>query len=65
MEKAVKLRYEDGRVSVIICFDGQCYRAVYEVLDREEFEKRLALLIGEAGADAVISYEEGDLPKEP
>jgi len=63
--RVVEMTYKDGEINVVLCIDGdRCYRAVYIVLDKEEFEKRLAQLIGESNFDALISYKEGDLPEE-
>jgi len=64
MTKVTKMIYSNGVVKITLCLDKeQCYKATYEVLS-EEFEKRLATLVGEAGAEGLITYTGGDLPEE-
>lgn len=68
MVRVARLVYDGNNVRTVLCFEladsGEaCYEAVYAVLDRKVFEERLARLVGEAGADQVLSYEEGELPE--
>lgn len=66
MVRVVEMEYRNGRIRALLCFDyDQCYNTEYLVLEKEEFEERLAKVIGEANASALISYEKGDLPEEP
>ncbi|RLG81116.1 MAG: hypothetical protein DRO40_10160 [Thermoprotei archaeon] len=66
MIRVSRMIYENGWVKVVLCLDeDQCYTAEYTVLEKKEFEERLARLIGEMNADAIISYEKGELPEEP